>query len=110
MGIKALNIVEFALQENIKTTIMETVTQAFKQYKVINESSNSLKFQILKTANGTPITFGGLFRFSEQLKEQRLIVDYSVCETTFEDIFQYFAKKNSLQAEEETLLSLNNNH
>jgi len=79
------------------------VTKNFGQYKVINESSTGLKFQVPKGVDGIPITFSGLFRFGEDLKEKKLIVDYSVCETKFEDIFQYFAKKKSLQAEEETL-------
>lgn len=87
--------------------MVEAVTGKFGNFKLVNESSMSMKFQVPREVEAVKVTFSDLFKFGEKLKEDKLITDYSVCETTFEDIFQYFAKKNSLQAEEEALALIN---
>jgi hypothetical protein len=65
---------------------------------IIEQHGNALKFRIPRESQGQKTTIGQVFRFIEACKAQYDVKDYSVSETTLEQIFIQFAK----QQEEET--------
>ena len=93
-GVTAMMLTEFALSERAISSILNTVGQWYNGYKLIEITSMKLKIQIPKWVQGRLVSFGELFRFSEDMKTKRCIADYSICETTLEHIFQYFANQD----------------
>ena len=66
--------------------------------KVIEQHGDALKFRLPRESQGQRTTIGQVFRLMEMMKEKYNIRNYSVSETTLEQIFIHFAK----QQEEET--------
>lgn len=81
-----------------KDAFMQQLKEAWPEITVIEQHGTALKFRIPRESQGQRTTIGQVFRFVEQCKATYNIKDYSVSETTLEQIFIQFAK----QQEEET--------
>ena len=87
-------LVVFVWLERAISFIVNSVGQLYNGYKLLEITSMKLKIQVPKWIQGRLVNFGELFRFAEDMKTKRYIDDYSICETTLEDIFQYFANRD----------------
>lgn len=72
--------------------------QNFAGAKVIEEHGENVKYRIPKDNMGTKVTIAQMFRLLEANRDALHVSEYSVSETTLEQIFIHFAK----QQEEET--------
>ena len=82
----------------VQNAFRHELTSIWSEVKVIEQHGDALKFRLPREAQGKRTTIGQVFRLMEQLKGKYFIRDYSVSETTLEQIFIHFAK----QQEEET--------
>ncbi|OUM64413.1 hypothetical protein PIROE2DRAFT_42579 [Piromyces sp. E2] len=65
-----------------------------KEYLMERESDNRAKYEVKMTEN-----LGSIFEKMEQFKSQKLIKDYSFSQTTLEQVFINFAKKQNTSEE-----------
>ena len=84
--------------ESQQVAFKAMMTQTWESASIIEEHGNSFKFRIPRESNGQKTTIGQVFRLIEGCKQQFEIKNYSVSETTLEQIFISFAK----QQDEET--------
>ena len=92
---KVVNLIEFALEEIARKKVITSIRERYSEFELIDENSMKLKITIPRVINGKSINFGNLFKFAEKLKDDGFIADYSICETTLEQIFKYFANDNN---------------
>lgn len=94
IGVKASLILEFGMQEKSAKLLMQKVKDAFGGYELVEHNANKIKLRVPRINNNERITFAVLFNFAENIKSQSLVSDYSVCETTLDHIFKYFARQD----------------
>lgn len=79
-----MNVASGPLQEAFK----EELSAGWSDVQIIEQHGDSLKFRLPRqSADGRRTTIGQLFRLMEEVKEKFFIKDYSVSETTLEQIF-----------------------
>ena len=70
-------------------SMLEKFESMFSQCEIIEHFNNSYKIKVSRDS----YSIGYLFGMMEQVKNQYSISEYSVCQTTLEQIFNNFAKE-----------------
>ena len=79
-----MNVASGPLQDAFK----EELSANWADVQIIEQHGDSLKFRLPRqSADGRRTTIGQVFRLIEEVKEKFYIKDYSVSETTLEQIF-----------------------
>jgi ABC-type multidrug transport system ATPase subunit len=85
------------VDESMIEAFKGVLTQTWPTVKIIEQHGRNIKFRLPREQEGRMTTIGSVFRYMEGTKQQFNIHDYSVQETSLEQIFLGFAK---LQEEE----------
>jgi ATP-binding cassette subfamily A (ABC1) protein 3 len=108
--LKATHGNAFQLDVNVQVGVPQDAFRAalaerWPQAQLIEQHGNATKFRLPRSIQNTAevgvpasISIGALFRYLEQVKEQFSVQQYSISETTLEQVFNSFAA----QQEEET--------
>jgi ATP-binding cassette subfamily A (ABC1) protein 3 len=86
----AKSLCEWVLLESIGNNIYAWLVQEFKDIRLIEHYGSYYKFKLEKTNN---VTIGALFGKIEEVKNQLKINEYSLSQTTLEQIFNMFASE-----------------
>ncbi|OMJ95246.1 hypothetical protein SteCoe_1461 [Stentor coeruleus] len=86
----ARSLCEWVLLESIGNNIYDWLVHEFKEIKLIEHYGSYFKFKLEKTNN---VTIGALFGKIEMVKNQLKINEYSLSQTTLEQIFNMFASE-----------------
>jgi hypothetical protein len=79
-----VNVASGPLQDAFKAELSSN----WADVQIIEQHGDSLKFRLPRqSADGRRTTIGQVFRLIEEVKEKFYIKDYSVSETTLEQIF-----------------------
>ncbi|XP_065191574.1 phospholipid-transporting ATPase ABCA3-like [Sycon ciliatum] len=69
----------------------------FPNHEIEDEHFGQVQFRINQNTDGVPITWSSIFRIMEDNRGVLNIIDYSLSQTTLEQVFLKFAKKQTAQ-------------
>ena len=82
----------------MQNSFRQELVTIWPEMKVLEQHGDAFKFRLPRASQGKRTTIGQVFRLMENFKHKYGIRDYSISETTLEQIFIHFAR----QQEEET--------
>lgn len=88
--IRLKNFVTYLFTQHMGLQVITVLTKQFKQVDLIEQCSDYFKFRVPREDK----TIGYLFGLIEDNKTQLKISEYSVCQTSLEQIFQAFANQS----------------
>ena len=90
--LEAHSLAEWIVLENIGTEIHEWLKKEFKSIRLIEHYGSYYKFKIVNDS-GKTLSIGTIFGKIEEVKEDLKIFEYSLSQTTLEQIFNMFASE-----------------
>ena len=85
--VRIMNLVSFLYTQKIGFSVIRFMLTVFEQVEMLEQFGEFYKFRIPKQDK----TIGWLFGFIEENKQKLGIQEYSVSQTSLEQIFQMFA-------------------